>query len=187
MTQARLCLGMGLCLALHCLPQYVCAKIKLQSKASLYTRLYTQSVCVPDRDRVSPVVLGGERAEVMLKGSQGGHTLPAGLTHPPHLHTHTQTLMTMASGTKGSFRPELLSTHVHKSRTHTHKRMHTCTYARSHAHRCLESFVSPLEPMHARGFSVRVHNQQKEKGHELISTQTRCTRSHVCSNQARRS
>ena len=58
---------------------------------------------VPNRKQESPVVLGGERAEVMLKGSQGGHSLPAGLTHPSYLHTHTQTLMTMAMETTGSF------------------------------------------------------------------------------------
>jgi len=90
-------------LALQCLPRYICAIIKLQAKATWHARLFTQSVCVPFRIRVSPVILGGERAEVMLKGCQGGHSLPAGLTHLPHLHTHRQTLMTTAKGTQGSF------------------------------------------------------------------------------------
>ena len=30
-------------------------------------------------------VSGRQGAQVMLQGSQGGHALPAGLTHPPHL------------------------------------------------------------------------------------------------------
>ena len=105
MTQAHACVWEQAC-AWHfqCLPQYVTANIKLQSRASWHTRLrYTQYVYVPFRTRASPVILGGERAEVMLKGSQGGHSLPDGLTHPPHLHTHRQTLMTMASRTKGAF------------------------------------------------------------------------------------
>ena len=59
---------------------------------------YTVCLCARLRPRVSPVILGGERAEVMLKGSQGGHSLPAGLTHPPHLHRDRQMLMTMARG-----------------------------------------------------------------------------------------
>ena len=144
-----------MCLALRCLPHYVYAKIKLRSKASWHTRLYTQSVRQPDRDRKSPVVLGGESAEVMLQGSQGGHSLPAGLTHPPHLHTHTQTLMTKASRTKPSLQlPDCAPIYIN-----------ACTHALSQAHRfwCPESLVSPLQPMHARGFYVRVAKSAETK------------------------
>ena len=33
-------------------------------------------------------ISGRQGAEVMLQSSQGGHALPAGLTHPPHLYHH---------------------------------------------------------------------------------------------------
>ena len=134
------------------------ANIKLQSKASWHTRLrYTQYVYVPFRKRASPVILGGERAEVMLKGSQGGHSLPDGLTHPPHLHT-PQT----DADDNGQQDQRCLSAGLSRQ-SHTHTSMHTYTNACTRTHTDVHKHTDvvsgviciTLIPMHARWLDAR--------------------------------